>query len=354
MVHRGEAAALVRDADGTSKLLSWKLGASAAEVLAALPANFEAHALALHPAERSIFVSGRVGQQWQIVAFEPKGGTWHSHLVYSTQYPIRRLLVGPRPFSIGWDQKSATSIVRYRLFFGVKLGDGVFGIRSVTEEGKREYQVIGPKIALPPPVPDSDQPQEITAASALPAAFHPAGNILLWQDQKGCFQQLPYAFEDWDKVAPIKVTQCNGSLTFTPNGTALVQWANGKPGVTIRLGTSKSEQATGYEFVSTPSSTPDGKGLVGLVESAEGTHTEPGSYIPALAEIDSKAANVLANFQMACCNGARPGASCSPSTPADSPVPTPSHYCSSLSATPRLSTTKKVFVRTSTQWASTD
>jgi hypothetical protein len=266
----GEAVALVRDADGTSKLLGWKLGASAAEVLAVLPANFEAHALALHPAERRIFVSGRVGQQWQILAFEPKGSVWHSHPVYSSQYPIRRLLVGPRPFSIGWDKKSATDIVRYRLFFGVKLGDGIFGIRSVTEEGKREYQVIGPKIGLPPPIPDSDQPQEITVASALPAAFHPAGNILLWQDQKGCFQQLPYAFEDWGKVAPIKETKCNGSLTFTPNGTALVDWSKGKPGVTIRLGTSKSEQATDYELLSTPSSTPDGKGLVGIVESADG------------------------------------------------------------------------------------
>jgi hypothetical protein len=147
----GEAEALVRDADGTSKLLAWKLGASAAEVLAVLPANFEAHALALHPASRRIFISGRVGQQWQIVAFEPKGTAWQSHPVYGSQIPIRRLLIGPRPFSIGWDKKSATDIVRYRLFFGVKLGDGIFGIRSVTEEGKREYQVIGPKIALPPP-----------------------------------------------------------------------------------------------------------------------------------------------------------------------------------------------------------
>ena len=100
----GEAVALVRDADGTSKLLGWKLGASAAEVLAVLPANFEAHALALHPAERRIFVSGRVGQQWQILAFEPKGSVWHSHPVYSSQYPIRRLLVGPRPSGCSSDQ----------------------------------------------------------------------------------------------------------------------------------------------------------------------------------------------------------------------------------------------------------
>lgn len=266
----GEAAALVKEADGTSKLLSWKLGSPNAEILAALPANIEAHALALHPAARRIFVSGRVGQQWQIMAFEPKGSVWHSYPVYSSQHPIRRLLVGPRPFLVDYDQKSATPIVRYRLFFGVKLGEGVFGTRSITEKGKREYQVIGPKIALPPPIPDSDQHNEITVVSALPATFHPAGSILLWQDQKGCFQQLPYSFMDWGKVAPIKETRCNGSLTFTPNGAALVEWSKGKPGVKIHFSGSKSAQATEYEFLSTPSSTPDGCGVVGQVESAEG------------------------------------------------------------------------------------
>lgn len=266
----GEAAALVRDPDGTSKLLGWKLGTPDAEILATLPANFEAHALALHPAKRRIFVSGRAGQQWQIVSFEPKGNIWHSHPVYGSQHPIRRLLVGPRPFLVDYDQKSATAIVRYRLFIGVKLGDGVFGTRSITEEGKREYQVMGPKIALPPSIPGSDMHAEITVASALPAAFHPAGSLLLWQDQKGCYQQLPYAFADWGKVTPIKEKSCSGSLTFTPNGAALVEWSKGKPGVTIHLGASKSAQATDYVFLSTPSPTPDGRGVVGQVESAEG------------------------------------------------------------------------------------
>jgi len=64
----GETVALVRDADGTNKLLGWKLCARESEVLAVLPGNFEAHALALHPTVRRIFVSGRIGQHWQIVA----------------------------------------------------------------------------------------------------------------------------------------------------------------------------------------------------------------------------------------------------------------------------------------------
>jgi hypothetical protein len=252
----GETVALVREADGTTKLLGWKLCANESEVLAVLPGNFEAHALALHPTVWRIFVSCRIGQHWQIVAYEPKGSVWLSRLIYKSDRSLRRLLVGPRPFVVDYDQKPAQPIVRYRLFFGVKLGDGVYGTRSVTEEGKREYQVMGPKIALPPPFPGSEDHQEITVASALPAAFHPVGSLLLWQDQKGCYQQLPYAFEDWGKTVPIKESKCSGSLTFTPNGAAMVEWSKGKPGVTIRLGDSKSEQASEYEFVSTPSSTP--------------------------------------------------------------------------------------------------
>jgi hypothetical protein len=265
----GEVAALVREADGRNKLIGWKLCAPESVVLTVLPANFEAHALALHPAVRRIFVSGRIGQQWQIVAFDSKAPML-PRPIYKTDHSLRRLLVGPRPFVVDYDQKAAQAIVRYRLFFGVKLGNGVYGVRSVTEDGKREYQVMGPRIALPPPIPDSDQHQEIPAPSALPAAFHPAGSLLLWQDQKGCYQQLPYAFEDWGKPAPIKEKNCSGSLTFTPNGAALVEWNKGKPGLTVRLGDSKSEQAGEYTFVSTPSSTPDGKGVVGLVESEEG------------------------------------------------------------------------------------
>lgn len=265
----GEVAALVREADGRNKLIGWKLCAPESVVLAVLPANFEAHALALHPAVRRIFVSGRIGQQWQIVAFDSKAPML-PRPIYKTDHSLRRLLVGPRPFVVDYDQKAAQAIVRYRLFFGVKLGDGVYGTRSVTEDGRREYQVMGPRIALPPPIPDSDQHQEIPVPSALPAAFHPAGSLLLWQDQKGCYQQLPYAFEDWGKPAPIKEKSCSGSLTFTPNGAALMEWNKGKSGVTVRLGDSKSEQAGDYQFVSTPSSTPDGKGVVGLVESEEG------------------------------------------------------------------------------------
>jgi hypothetical protein len=266
----GEAAALVRESDGTSRLLSWKLCAPEAEVLAVLPANFEAHAVALHPVARRIFVSGRIGKQWEIVAFEPKASAWQSRTVYKSDHAIRRLLVGPRPFVVDYDQKAAKAIVRYRLFFGAKLGDGIYGTRSVTEDGRREYQVMGPKVSMPPPIPDADRYQEIVVASALPAVFHPSGSLLLWQDQKGCYQQIPYAFEDWGKAAPIKETKCSGSLTFTSNGAALVEWSKGKSGVTIHLGAAKSEQATDYEFLSTPSSTPDGKGVIGQVELAQG------------------------------------------------------------------------------------
>ena len=57
---------------------------------------------------------------------------------------------------------------------------------------------------------------------------------------------------------------------MTPNGAALLHWKSGVPGVAVigDDGRATSTQAGGYQFISTPSSVPDGKGIVGLVEKA--------------------------------------------------------------------------------------
>jgi hypothetical protein len=56
----------------------------------------------------------------------------------------------------------------------------------------------------------------------------------------------------------------------TPNGAALLHWKSGVQGVAVigDHGRATSTQAGGYRFISTPSSVPDGKGIVGLVEKA--------------------------------------------------------------------------------------
>jgi hypothetical protein len=58
----------------------------------------------------------------------------------------------------------------------------------------------------------------------------------------------------------------NGTMTPTPNGLGLVHWQKGKQGIGIYNLSTKNEvsQLSGVQFVSTPSSVPDGKGIVGL------------------------------------------------------------------------------------------
>ena len=94
--------------------------------------------------------------------------------------------------------------------------------------------------------------------------------MLIWEDGNGCFQQLAYAGQNWDKPSHVAGNPCGGSLTVTPNGAALLHWKSGEPGVAVigDHGRTTSTQAGGYQFVSTPSSVPDGKGIVGLVNKA--------------------------------------------------------------------------------------
>ena len=156
------------------------------------------------------------------------------------------------------------------MFFAERLPSGVYSTRSITEDGQREYQVLGPQSTYVK-IPDvNDDPTPNFVASALPESFHPDGHLLIWEDGNGCFQQLAYAGDNWDKPSHVVGNPCGGSLTVTPNGAELLHWKSGVPGVAVigDHGNATSTQAGGYQFVSTPSSVPDGKGIVGLVEKA--------------------------------------------------------------------------------------
>jgi hypothetical protein len=262
-----EAAILVREANGKYRVLAWRIGSRDAPPVLELPAGFEPGAIAGHPAARRLFLAGRANGQSIVLMAQPASGAWTTRQIHQTSREIRRLLVGPRPFQIGYAEDQS-----YRLFFAERLPDGAYSTRSINEEGKREYQVVGPKSSYQTVPGAEEQPRLVIAASALPASFHPAGHILIWQDPHGCFQQLAYNRDTWGRTSLVAGNLCGGSLTVTPNGASLLHWERGHPGVTVIAdgGRTKIPQAAGYNFVSTPSSVPDGKGVVGLVEKPEG------------------------------------------------------------------------------------
>ena len=264
-----DAVILTHDKAG-NHVVSWHAGDTSAVPLLDLPATFNAAAIAVHPMGQSFFIEGKTGAQSQILVVTRVNGSWTQHSIYQTTADVRRLLVAPRPFETGYNDTTNQAIESYRLFFAERLPSGVYSTRSITEDGQREYQVIGPKANYVKIPDENEDPTPNFVATALPESFHPDGHLLIWEDENGCFQQLAYAGQNWDKPSHVAGNPCGGSLTVTPNGAELLHWKSGVPGVAVigDHGSTTSMQASGYQFVSTPSSVPDGKGIVGLVQKA--------------------------------------------------------------------------------------
>lgn len=267
---RPVAVALVRAADGSHAVREWRIGGSGATPLFALPAELEPASLTVHPLAGKLFLGGRSGGSSVILAAAAKDN-WAPQRVHASDKPLRRLLVSPRPFIARYDAASGQPQLSYRLVFAEKQADGSYSTRSVLEQGGRDYQILGPAARYTELDEVDVQPTRNDVATAIPAAFHPAGHILLWQDGKGCFHKLPYAGMNWGSAAAVAGKPCGGSLTVTPNGANLLHWNKGKPGVNLigAQGKRSTALATQYTFAATPSSVPDGRGVVGLLQQGE-------------------------------------------------------------------------------------
>jgi len=68
------------------------------------------------------------------------------------QPEIRRLVPAPRPYAVETDYSAdeTRTTNAYRIFFGLKSQDGTYSIKSVTVDGTREYQAVGPRKDLHP------------------------------------------------------------------------------------------------------------------------------------------------------------------------------------------------------------
>jgi hypothetical protein len=273
-------ALLLQNASGAQEMQFWNLDQAQPTKVWDVPAGLTARALAYHPLGDSLFLVGMQSQQHVIVKIEKKNGAWISHQVYSSRQEIRRLVPGPRPYIIGFDEARHQDIQAYRLFFGLKANDGHYSIHSITEDGKRDYQVIGHKEDSARIADADGNPSELASSSALPVGFHPAGHLLLWEDEKHCFQSATYGRDHWSgSVKLFKRDVCGGTVAATPNGTAIIHWTSGKDGVDLLMppGVTPAHDAAGYQLLSAPSSVPDGRGIVGITKTDAGLAV---NYIP--------------------------------------------------------------------------
>jgi len=284
-----DVAAIVVKSNGKSSIRVWQIGETEISDSCSLPSGLIAKAITWHPRANALFVTGLNGSNYQILRIEKTNDKWISQIIYSTPNQLRRLLVCPRPFITNDDWQNKKEYYSYRLFFGIDNGDKKYRIVSVTEYGKRFYQVVGPSKTFtkntdlnpdvdPDPEIDLDpdinldidleiHPSRMEAEWALPVAFHPGGHELIWENNNKAYFVARYNLKYWGDSKPMKIDLENkGTITPTPNGLGLIHWQKDKPGIGVYLLASKTEevQLSNYHFVSTPSSVPDGKGIVGM------------------------------------------------------------------------------------------
>lgn len=224
-----EAAILIQNQSGGGKVLFWDPSSSESPgewqvPKGFAPQGFAPRALAWHPAAKSFFLAGKQGNEHVIMRVDKSAGGWAAKPVYRNHQEIRRLVPAPRPYAIKIDYSGNEPKITkaYRIFFGLKNQDGTYSIKSVTEDGTREYQVIGNKKGFTTFKDADEQPSRLEATStgsgqthsALPLGFHPAGDILLWEDGNRNFQYALYGRDHWEKSLPLSYAGVSGGLSL--------------------------------------------------------------------------------------------------------------------------------------------
>ncbi|MDP4290966.1 MAG: DUF3160 domain-containing protein [Bacteroidota bacterium] len=263
-------AIVVIDKSGNSYLKFWQIGKSKISDSLLLTMGFVPKSIICHPKVEAFFVMGVKDFKNQILRIQKSRNKWISKIIFSTPTHLRRLVICPCPFITSTDYMNDKYYYSYRLFFGMENADKSYRIVSVTENGNKLYQVIGPAKTFTKPAEDDVPPSEMESDWALPIAFHPAGHQLIWQDKFNRFNYASYQSKSWGETKPMKLAlSSHGTITPTPNGLGLIHWQNDKKGIGVYLLASKKEniQLPDYHFIAPPSSTPDGKGIIGLMFS---------------------------------------------------------------------------------------
>ena len=261
------AAVLVKVTGLTYSIKFWKIGDKNFTDCWIAPEGVIPTAIAFHPLGEELFVIAVKEGKYHILRIEKVNNIWVSKSIFSSPNQLSRLVICPRPFIVVSKSDPYAEYYAYRLFFGMKSNNNTFIIASITENGQRFYQTIGPAESMTQ-LPDAEiPPSEIKAEWALPLSFHPAGHEMIWEDKQHNFNFAEYNRSAWGKSKPLLNNSIHGgTITATPNGLGFIHWQKDKPGIGLYLLPTGKEypQLQEYQFIATPSSTPDGLGIVGL------------------------------------------------------------------------------------------
>lgn len=259
------AVILLDERDGY-KLSFWDLNSNSFTTNKSFEVGYQPMQIVWHPADESLFVLARKVGAYQILKASA-AANWEFKEIYHSKAPISRLIIAPRPFAIN------TSVIKYRLFFGV-LKQGNYIIQSITEDGEKLYQVAGrgtekfnkhfvkSQNYVEPP-----SALAITE-SILPAAFHPAGHLLAMENKQGCFSLATYGKSWASDLKPLYGNSiCRGTIAFLPNGLGIMRWLPEQQGVDVYsdVGKAKATYFKDVIFNSKPVLAPDAKGIVSTI-----------------------------------------------------------------------------------------
>jgi hypothetical protein len=259
-----EAAVILEDPAHRQRVAFWRFDSAGLARSVDVPAQTSLASVTWHPQGRAVFLLATDAKGSKILRLDAAAKTFAPRQVFATDKPLRRLVAGPRPFQIGDDKTPS-----YRLFFGEKRPDGNYSLRTVSENGKSLYTVVGPQADDQyRGRDDQEAPKTTIAPFGLPLQFHPAGNVLVWEDGRKCLHKISYR-DNWDKPERFGA-DCGRTVTYTPNGVATIDWQPGRPGIRIHGLTDKSDAAAlgEYTFDGIPSHMPDGRGVVAVTAGA--------------------------------------------------------------------------------------
>lgn len=270
-------AVLNRESENKGSVGFWEIGKSEFSEILQLPEGFKPLEITWHPRADALFILGYQKKLYTIYRFIKENEKWKETLILSSSLLLSNLLFCPRPFITEEKYEPRITYYQFRLFFGMDNGDGSFRTCTITESGKRFYQVAGPAKTFTGLIDsvDFEQPSAMEADWILPVAFHPAGHELLFRNKKNEFLKSKYYKAFYDLLPAGMNFENKGVLLPTPNGLGLVHWIKDQSGVGIYYPFSNMEetQLPEYSFTVEPALVPDGKGLVALTETKKGQQT---------------------------------------------------------------------------------
>ena len=263
---KGSLVAVLVEKGKQHGLKFWQIGTSELLDGCAMPKDFKAETVVWHPQTNALFVLGTQDSESIVYRIEKTNDECIFKPIFTSAQKLKSMIVCPQPFIIEYDSNTRKSLYAYRLFLGMDNGNKTYRIVSITEHGKKFYQVVGPE-KTQTKYENDETPSTMKAAWALPVAFHPAGHQLIWKDQHNNYFVATYWSTLWgENYKPAKLPLKNKESAIpTPNGLGMILWQKNTDGIEMYLIPEKFaiRQLAEYQFETAPVSVPDGKGIVG-------------------------------------------------------------------------------------------